>query len=127
MDRSFVAANFEMPDAPKFQIIGNALARFEFYEILVRIAGLKYRDSGVVKTYAQAFSKLIEDHLVPYCDLTQWQYFRDGAKNPDKLWATDPNEILKANLENLKKIYARYLSSIKKQINLDDCIDMCCR
>ena len=44
VDRLFISANFQQPDSPKFQTIGNALVRFEFYELLVRIANAKYRE-----------------------------------------------------------------------------------
>lgn len=42
------------------------MVRFQFVEFIVRIASVKYKDSGVVKTVAQAFKKLIEEILTPY-------------------------------------------------------------
>ena len=49
-----------------------------------------------------------------------WQGFRDN-----ELWTIDVNDILEANLENLKKIYANYFSSVKKFITYDDVLSMC--
>ena len=43
------------------------------------------------------------------------------------MWALGPNDILEANLDNLKKIYCSFHSSVKKYIDLNDCIDMCTR
>ena len=36
----------------------NGLRRFEFIEILVRLANMKYYETKVVKTYAEASEKL---------------------------------------------------------------------
>jgi hypothetical protein len=36
------------------------LIRYEFFEAILRIAGLKYRDTGIAKTYAEAFQMIIE-------------------------------------------------------------------
>ena len=38
VERQFISANFQNSENPKFSIIGNALVRFEFYELLVRIS-----------------------------------------------------------------------------------------
>jgi hypothetical protein len=35
-----------MPENPKFAIIGGSIVRFEFWELLVRIASSKYRETG---------------------------------------------------------------------------------
>jgi hypothetical protein len=94
----FKAANWNNPDNPRFQTVGNALCRFEFYELLVRIAFLKYYETGICKTNAEAFKKLIDDHLIANFEPIPQQFFRDGAKNPDKLWANPPNDILEFNL-----------------------------
>lgn len=48
-----------MPDNPSA-----ALQRFEFLEIIVRIAGMKYVNTHRCKTYAEATKKLIEEHIL---------------------------------------------------------------
>ena len=44
------------------QKIPSKLWRYEFMELLVRIANQKYRETKQVKTYAEALTKLLE-HL----------------------------------------------------------------
>ena len=73
----------------------NALVRFEFYEILLRIVGARFKDPGYANSYAEGFEKLI-----PY--LVQkhpWQEFRD-----EKLWTLEVNDVMEANIEGLKKV-----------------------
>jgi hypothetical protein len=43
-----------MPENPKFGTVGKALVRFEFYELLVRIADQKYRETGICPNYSSA-------------------------------------------------------------------------
>jgi hypothetical protein len=38
---------------------GNDINRFEFFEALVRVAGCKYKATGVVQNYRQALELLI--------------------------------------------------------------------
>ena len=50
LDRQFIATNVElvaMDENPDKE-----LCRFEMLEILVRIAGAKYKDPGLTKTYS---------------------------------------------------------------------------
>jgi hypothetical protein len=58
IDRSFIVTNFEVVDNPDNP--DHALCRFELFEILIRIANLKYRETGQAQTYAEAFEKLLE-------------------------------------------------------------------
>lgn len=95
---------------------GNTLARFEFWELLVRIANNKYRESGQVQTYSQALEKLITEKLLVY-ETVPWQGFRDK-----ELWVIDVHDILDANLENLNKIYKTYFTSVKKYVVFEDII-----
>lgn len=62
LDKAFIDTNVElysMPDNPS-----TALQRFEFLEILVRVAGMKYVNCGKVKTYAEAVKKLLDEHIL---------------------------------------------------------------
>lgn len=57
LDRLFIATNVElveMDDNPDKE-----LCRFEMVEILVRIAGAKYKEVGVAKSYAEGLEMLI--------------------------------------------------------------------
>jgi len=48
-----------MPEVPNNP--GNALCRFEFLEILVRLATEKYRGPGITNTFSDALEKLLYD------------------------------------------------------------------
>lgn len=71
-DRSFIGTNFQQPENPKFNYIGNTLCRFEFYEILVRIAVSKYFDTKVCDTPAEALEKLIIEHVFEHYKIQPW-------------------------------------------------------
>lgn len=100
--------------------MGNALVRFELWELLVRISNLKYRETGLVKTYPEALEKLIKERLIPFAASEPWQGFRDK-----ELWTMDVNDVLEANSENLRKIYQTYFSSVKKYLTYDDILTIC--
>ena len=72
VDRLFIASKYQMPENPKFSLIGNALVRFEFWELLVRISSKKYFESGQVKTPAIALEKLIKEKLIPHAQPEPW-------------------------------------------------------
>ena len=121
IDRMFIAAIFQMPDQLKFSFVGNALVRFEFWEILVRIANLKYRETGVTQSFSEALSMLIEERLIPYAQSGfSWQQFRTRH-----LWTMEVNDLFEANLENLKKVYSKFQSPSKKHMTLEDAINLC--
>lgn len=121
ISRSFIAANFQMSENPKFFLIGAAFVRFEFWEFLVRIAKEKYMTGPNPPTFSQATAKLIEEKVLK-CECEPWQSFRDT-----QLWTIDVNDILEANLKNLEKIYQHYFTPVKKYIDLNDLIDMIVR
>lgn len=64
IDRVFIATNVELveqEDNPD-----RDLCRFEFYEIIVRMGGAKYKDSGQVSTWDEATKRIIENNLLPF-------------------------------------------------------------
>jgi hypothetical protein len=48
-----------------------------------------------------------------------WQAFRT-----EHLWTIEVNDVLEANLQNLKALYGRYLNISKKTLTLHDCQTM---
>lgn len=97
--RLFIAASFEE------QLDGNQgkkrtkaliLLRFEFIELLVRVAQAKYLKTGKCKTIAEAFQMLIDINIKPVSNIYDWQGFRTN-----EVWTLDVNDILEANLDNL--------------------------
>ena len=117
IDRTFIAANLKTENsiAPS-----NGLKRFEFLEILVRLANIKYKESNICKTYADATEKLITECIMPHFTSEPWQEFRTK-----QLWTIDVNDLLEANQTNLEKIYNHYLTPNNKQLDLQSCIAMC--
>ena len=77
-------------------MIGNALVRFEFWELLVRISDLKYRQAGKTLTFSSGLQALITEHVLPYAKVFPWQSFRQ-----EQLWTIDVNDLLEANLKSL--------------------------
>lgn len=66
IDRLFYAVNFEEEDGEAASNSDNPddeLCRFEFFEIIVRIAKLKYENNKSGYTVAQSLSHLIEDFI----------------------------------------------------------------
>jgi hypothetical protein len=50
LDRLFIATNVELVDMEENP--DKELCRFEFLEILVRISGAKYKDTGITKSFS---------------------------------------------------------------------------
>ena len=59
VDNAFVATNFEEEDLDDNP--NRELCRYEFLEILVRLADKKYKETKKVKTYAEALEKLLHE------------------------------------------------------------------
>lgn len=97
IDRLFISTNVELeandenPD--------KALCRYEFLEIMVRLANSKFRETGITKTYAEGLQKLLEENIYPNSKPHDWQEFRDK-----ELWTIEVNDLLDANLEGLRKV-----------------------
>jgi len=70
IDRLFIATNVE--------IIANdenpdkELCRFELFEILLRLANVKYRESGMCFTYNEALERIIKENVLPNYKPSPW-------------------------------------------------------
>jgi hypothetical protein len=70
IDRLFIAANVE--------IIANdenpdkELCRFEFFEILLRIAVAKYKDTSICASPSEALEKLLKENVFPNYKIHPW-------------------------------------------------------
>ncbi|CAG9314269.1 unnamed protein product [Blepharisma stoltei] len=100
VDRIFIAVNVELEekldDNPDKE-----LCRYEFYEIIVRLALCKYQDLPL--TPAQMTEKLLNDHIFKYAMTAKAAKFRK-----EKLYNLEVNDILEANLSNLQNIFTKY-------------------
>lgn len=63
-DRAFVAVNFDSEALEGND--ENSLCRYEFLEIIVRLAKIKYLEKGICLTHVEATKKLIDEYLIPY-------------------------------------------------------------
>ena len=101
VDRAFIGTNViprggeEVPNNP-----GNALSRFQFLEIIVRLAAEKYKGPGIVETFHEGVTIILKECIFKNFHPEPWQEFRD-----EHLWTLDVNDLFEANLENLQKIY----------------------
>jgi hypothetical protein len=64
IDRLFIAVNVELVDM--VDNADRALCRFEFYEIIVRIAQAKFVDNGHFNSIADATQFLIEKYILRF-------------------------------------------------------------
>lgn len=100
IDGYFIATNFEAIEQENND--DNALCRYEFLEILVRIAQGKYIVYGQEKDLGRALEKLLVEHIFPYHEhLGSWELWRR-----EELWCVDVQEYLLVNLRGIKDLYA---------------------
>lgn len=122
VDRLFIATKSsggtrELEDFPE-----RDLARFEFYEIIVRMAAAKYKDPGKCETYNQAVKMLVEDNLMVYYNTSKWNEWREKY-----LWTLEVNDVLHANLDALKKIFKSFHTSKRNYMILFDALGLSVR
>ena len=90
--------------------------RYEFFEVLVRIARFKYISTGQLDEtqHARALHRLFNEHLLPILSmkkLPQWQPFRDKH-----LWNTEVNDLIKVNEESVEIVLNHILKIPKLTI-----------
>ncbi|CAG9317234.1 unnamed protein product [Blepharisma stoltei] len=82
---------------------GNGLCRYEFIEIIARIANDKYVKHKIVSNAAEGIEKLTNDHLLPIItlyDTNKWRL--------EKYVCEDVDLVLKAYKPILDAVYKRY-------------------
>ena len=90
-DNYWKVTNFELIDQDNND--DNKLIRFEFFEILLRIAKGKYMDFGNETQLAYALTKLLQTYILPMVPkLWPLQSWRD-----EQLWTTEINEFMRSN------------------------------
>lgn len=120
IDRLFIATNVE--------IIANdenpdkELCRFEVFEILLRMANAKYRETGICASHSEALEKLLKENVFQNYKIHPWQEFRDK-----ELWTVDVNDVLEANLDGLRKVYSSFFDPRKKYMTMQDSLDLMIR
>jgi hypothetical protein len=99
IDTYFIATNFEEEDQDNNDDL--ALNRFEFLEILVRIARGKYVETGKEKHVSYGLMKLMQTHILPmHSTSIPIQSWRDK-----ELWTNEVSDMLETNMRQIKKVY----------------------
>lgn len=76
------------------------LQRYEFVEMVVRVGNFRYKESGLVKTTAEAIERTLEELIYPHANSMDGAYFRKS-----QCYNVKTNEILKKNENLIKKVY----------------------
>lgn len=102
IDRVFAATNEELVDQANNDDEG--LSRYEFIEVLIRLAYEKYYRKGERKTQAEAFRLLVERNLRIASREWVWGRFRITH-----LYTTSVTDLLASNLDIIATIYQMLL------------------
>lgn len=97
------------------------MSRYQFYEALVRIAMVKYKETGETETVLEGVKILINDVLKKhYEDNYPWMGWRE-----EKLWTIEFDDLYKTNLAAMTKLWKFYFIKKKTKIMyLEDAQDM---
>ena len=93
----FIAATVTLEGKTKdSEIPSDKLNRFEFLEIIVRLANAKFVETKKIATIDEATAFFIKEHIRAHYTPAAWQSFRDK-----ELWTMDVNDLIDAHQENL--------------------------
>ena len=79
------------------------MQRYEFLEIIVRLAKEMFKDKGICSTVHESIQKILTENIFKYGDKLEWQEFRDK-----KLWSLEVNDVFVANLDMLRDVHKSY-------------------
>ena len=82
---------------------GVALIRFQFLEILVRLAIKRYEETGLTNSKAEAVKMMYERNLIPFYSKNDPQKFRD-----ERYWNEEVDNIFKSHLQLFEYLYKTY-------------------
>ncbi len=77
-----------------------SLCRFQFWDCLVALSNAKFVTSGLCKDVGAALQMLIVNHIEPYAERDDGQYFRKHV-----LLTEDIDIVLKSNMQLLEKVF----------------------
>ena len=107
VDTHFKAANYEEFDQEGND--DNALVRFEFIEMLLRLSKAKYIERGDLTSISESLEKMFTTHVTPMegklVSYSKWRY--------EQLYTNEINELLLMNLNALRKLFD-WLAKIKE-------------
>lgn len=82
---------------------GVALIRYQFLEILTRLAIKRYEETKIASTKAEAIKMMYEKNLFPYFGKQNPQAFRDN-----RYWNEEVDNIYKSHLQLFEYLYKTY-------------------
>lgn len=98
-DSAFIATNFD----PNHFAANNErmLVRYEFVEVIARLARVKYCEKNPNITMSQAIEKIITDHVLP----NFYTPFDHHNWRLEYLYNLEINDMLEANAETIKTLF----------------------
>lgn len=115
-DRMFIACNIEEEDLEDNP--DRALCRYEFLEILVRMAHAKYGVS--IRPLHQSLQILLDEYVYKHTTIYEWQSFRER-----ELWNNrEVNLTLEANMLGLKELHKSFFTKTQPYMSYQDAISL---
>jgi hypothetical protein len=114
VDRNFIATN--VSNNPYKNSAERELHRYEFIEVIVRLALSKYKDTKVTATLQDAVEKILSEDIIPKNPAVDGFNFRE-----EHMYNLKVDEIFKKNEQVIKKLYDSFLNPNKKFITLEEC------
>lgn len=112
LDRAIIATKVSGP--PTRNPASRDLHRFEFMELIVRIAQVKYRDSKIALHLHEAIETLVTRDLLPNNPQLNGMAFRT-----EHLYFTKVNELLKKNAPAVKTLYEANVSAVTQYMTIE--------
>lgn len=95
------------------------LMRYQFVEILVRIAQGKYVQQKICNTVGEALDKLFKDIILPKYEWLPWQSYRDKV-----CYQLEVNDVLDTNIAGIQGLIEYYYRPRKRFMNRKDAVNL---
>jgi hypothetical protein len=103
IDNAFISVNYDGEQLDNND--NRALCRYEFLEIVVRLAIVKFFICKKKPTIVEALRELLENHIFANsCEVMPWQEFRD-----EHLWKIEIDQTLKSNKQGLDQLFRKLI------------------
>lgn len=120
VDRLFIASKNAPEGVPMPHSNGNSLCRAQFWELCLRLAQTKLKETKVFDTFHQSVEALINKFILPNYPTESWQGWRES-----ELWCMDVNDVFEVNIPILEQVYKSFLNPQHKFPDLADMVTMC--
>lgn len=100
MDRVYIATNVNFNTS---QNADRDLNRYEFLEILLRLAIVKYKDTNICSSFTDALQKLLYDNVFPNIEESNPRPFRE------MLYNNLVSELFLRNEQGIKRLFGIYI------------------